>query len=206
VEILSEAIFAVAQSPWAFVLLAALLIVDGFFPLVPGETTVIALATLGASGHGPHPAAVLGVAILATAVGDSVAFWIGRSVGTSRWRWMRHARAMRARRWAANHIERTPGRVLVGAKFLPYARVAVTMTAGGSRLPARTFVFFSVIAASVYTVFHVVIGSVTGTIFASNPVMALVTSVALGLIVAGLIGVIAQRISRRRASSAHLGG
>ena len=196
-DVLSDVIFAAAQSPWAFVLLAALLIIDGFFPLVPGETTVVALATLGAAGHGPNPLAVLGVAIVATVLGDCVAFWIGRRVGMSRWRWMRHPRAVRAKEWAGGHILGTPGRVLVGAKFVPYARVAVTMTAGASSLSKRTFVGFSIVAASVYTIYHVVVGSVTGTIFATNPLMALVVSIGLGLLIAALIALITRQLQRR---------
>ncbi|MCU1583766.1 MAG: DedA family protein [Microbacteriaceae bacterium] len=194
-------VLTLVQSPWVFVVLAALLIVDGFFPLVPGETTVVALATLGASGHGPAPLAVLFVAIGATMVGDGIAFWIGRKVGPSRWAWMRRPKPARALLWAANHIEGRPGLILVVAKFLPFARVAVTMTAGASALPVRRYLLLSLVAASLYTVYHVTVATTAGTLLSAHPLIALASSVGFGLVSAALIAGLRRVMRRRKASS-----
>ena len=48
---LFDVILGIAASPWSLVLLAALLVVDGFFPFVPGETVVVTLATLSGLGY-----------------------------------------------------------------------------------------------------------------------------------------------------------
>lgn len=182
-------------------MVAALLIVDGFFPLVPGETTVVAVATLGASGHGPAPLAVLVVAIGATMIGDGIAFWIGRRVGPSRWAWMRRPKPARALLWAATHIEARPGLILVAAKFLPFARVAVTMTAGASALPVRRYLLMSFVAATLYSGYHVIVATTAGTLFAANPLLGLASSLGFGLVSAALIAGVRRLIRRRTRSN-----
>lgn len=195
---LSDLVFTVAQSPWALVVLAALLIVDGFFPLVPGETTVVALATLGATGHGPAPWAVLTVAVVATMVGDAIAFFIGRRVGLSRFRWMRRPHFSRMASWASRLIERRPGFILIAAKFVPFARVAITMAAGASALPVKKYLWVSFAAATLYTGYHVVVAMTAGALFAANPLLALASSLGFGIIAAAIIAGVRKLVAYRR--------
>ncbi|MET4781935.1 VTT domain-containing protein [Glaciihabitans sp. UYNi722] len=183
---LSDFVYALALSPWALIVLALLLIIDGFFPLVPGETTVVALATLGASGHGPAPLTVLLVGIAATLVGDGIAFLIGRKLGLTRWKWGRRPKVVRALAWATGRIADRPGLILIIAKFLPYARVAITMTAGASGLAVRRYLLFSLLAASIYTLYHIGVATTFGTLFASNPLTGLLVSIGFGLAIAGI--------------------
>lgn len=191
-------VYAVAQSPWALVALVALLVIDGFFPLVPGETMVVTLSALGASGHGPSPLAVLVVATGATMVGDGIAFLIGRSVHPDRWPWMRGSKAQTALKWASARIERSPGVILVGAKFLPFVRVAVTMTVGASGLPVRRYLVFSFLAATIYTGYHVAIALTAGGLFTGNPLLGLAASITFGILSGALIGGVHRLVTRRQ--------
>jgi len=193
---ITELVYLVAQSPWALAILAALLIIDGFFPFVPGETTVVALATFGASGHGPAPVAVFVVATGATMVGDGIAFLIGRKIGTQRGKFSRRPKVARAIAWASARIEHRPGLILVVAKFLPFARVAVTMTAGASTLSVRRYVLCSLVAAAAYTGYHVVVATTAGALLAANPFLALGASLLFGLLVAGVIAGVRRLVSR----------
>lgn len=197
----TDLVLTIVQSPWALAVVCALLIIDGFFPLVPGETSVVALATLGASGHGPAPLVVLLVAIGGTMIGDGIAFWIGRRVGPSRWAWMRRPKPARALAWAAAHIEGRPGRILVAAKFLPVARVAVTMTAGASDLPVRRYVLMSFVAGSLYSIYHVTVATTAGALLSSNPLIALASSLGFGVVSAALIAGLRRLVQWRRARS-----
>lgn len=204
----ADLVYAVAQSPWAMVVLVGLLVIDGFFPLVPGETMVVTLAALGASGHGPSPLAVLLVASAATMVGDGLAFLIGRSIHPTRWVWMRGSKAQIALHWASIRIERNPGAILVGAKFLPFVRVAVTMTAGASGLPVKKYLVFSFLAATIYTGYHVAVAITAGGLFVANPLLGLALSISFGLVTATAIGGIRKvvsRIARRRRPAAPSG-
>ncbi|WP_394769754.1 DedA family protein [Lacisediminihabitans sp.] len=198
-------IYAVAQSPWALGALVGLLVIDGFFPLVPGETMVVTLAALGASGHGPDPVAVLVVATAATMVGDGIAFLIGRSIHPARWVWMRGSKAQTGLLWASGRIERNPGAILVGAKFLPFVRVAVTMTAGASDLPVWRYLVFSLLSATVYTAYHVGVAVTAGGLFIANPFVGLAASIAFGLlsatVIAGIHRIVTGRAERARTAA-----
>ncbi len=194
-------VFALAASPWALAAMAGILVVDGFFPFVPGETAVVTLAALGATGHGPSPWAVLAVAVAATMIGDAVAFVIGRRLGLDRWAWMRRPRAARAFAWASEGLVRRAGVFLVAAKFVPFVRVAVTMTAGAGGLPVRRYLPISFIASSVYTLYHVLVAVLAGAAFAGNPLLGAL----VGIVLVVLFGVVfellgrANRLRRERA-------
>ncbi|MHC5797290.1 DedA family protein [Lacisediminihabitans sp. FW035] len=190
-------VYALAQSPWALAALVALLVIDGFFPLVPGETMVVTLTALGAAGHGPSPLAVLLVATGATMVGDGIAFLIGRSVHPDRWPWMRRPKAQSALRWASARIDRNPGVILIGAKFLPFVRVAVTMTVGASGLPVRRYLVFSFLASTIYTGYHVAIALTAGGLFTANPLLALAASITFGMLSAAVIGGVHRLVTLR---------
>jgi membrane-associated protein len=177
---------AIAGSPWAYIVMAVILIIDGFFPFVPGETGVVTLAALGAAGHGPVVWIVLVVAVVATMIGDAIAFVIGRRIGISRWGWMRRPRVTRAFTWAAAGLLRRPVVFLMAAKFVPFARVAVTMTAGAGRLPVRRYVPISFAASTVYTSYHVIVAVFFGTTFAATPLLGAGIAI-LAVIVFGVL-------------------
>jgi membrane-associated protein len=191
-----------AGSPWAYAVMAGILIIDGFFPFVPGETAVVTLAALGASGHGPVIWLVLVVAIAATMVGDGIAFLIGRTVGIERWSWMRRPRIARAFAWAAAGLVRRPAVFLMIAKFVPFARVAVTMTAGAGGLPVRRYLPISFAASTVYTSYHVGVALVAGTAFASTPLLGVGAAIVAVILFGVLFEIIGMRPRRAAARAA----
>ncbi len=192
-----------AGSPWAYAVMAGILIIDGFFPFVPGETGVVTLAALGASGHGPQVWLVLVIAIMATMIGDGIAFLIGRTVGIERWSWMRRPRVARAFAWASAGLLRRPTVFLMIAKFVPFARVAVTMTAGAGRLPLRRYLMISAAASTVYTSYHVVVAVVAGTAFASTPLLGAGVAIVAVILFGVLFEIIGMR-PRRAAEQARV--
>jgi membrane-associated protein len=193
---LTDFLTTLAGSPWAYVVMAGILIIDGFFPFVPGETGVVTLAALGASGHGPVVWVVLIVAIVATMIGDGIAFLLGRTVGIDRWAWMRRPRVARAFAWAAAGLLRRPTVFLMIAKFVPFARVAVTMTAGAGRVPVRRYLPISFAASTVYTSYHVVVALVAGTAFSSMPLLGAGVAIVAVILFGVLFEVIGMRPRR----------
>jgi membrane-associated protein len=196
---------ALAGSPWAYAVMAGILIIDGFFPFVPGETGVVTLAALGASGHGPVVWLVLVVAVVATMIGDGIAFLIGRTVGIERWPWMRRPRVARAFAWAAAGLLRRPTVFLMIAKFVPFARVAVTMTAGAGRLPTHRYLPISFAASTVYTAYHVIVAVVAGTALASMPLLGAGVAIVVVILFGVLFEIIGMR-PRRAAERASASG
>lgn len=183
----SQWIFSLALSPWAYVVLAGLLIIDGFFPFVPGETAVVTFATLGVTGHGPAPVAVFLVASGATMIGDGIAYLIGRRFGLARWPWMQRPRVLSMLSWATRGLIRRPAVFLISAKFVPIARVAVTITAGAGGLTLRRYLPISCAASVIYTGYHVVVAVAAGSAFAASPLLAAVVAIGTVIVLGGAI-------------------
>ena len=110
---------------------------------------------------------------------------------------MRGSKAQTALQWASGRIERNPGAILVGAKFLPFVRVAVTMTAGSSGLPVKKYVVFSFLSATIYTAYHVAVAITAGGLFIANPFLGLAGSIAFGILSATVIGGIHRFVAGR---------
>ncbi|HEY4268124.1 MAG TPA: VTT domain-containing protein [Galbitalea sp.] len=191
-EAITQFVLALAGSPWAYAALAALLVIDGFFPFVPGETLVVTLAVLSAAAHGPNLWIVLGVAIVASTLGDAIAFAIGRRVGISRWNWMHRPRVAKALAWAHRGFVNRPAMLMLTAKFVPVGRVAVTMTAGATGFPVRRYLGLALTASAIYTSFHVAVGLMAGSWLASSPLLA----IGVALVSVFVLGFVIDTITR----------
>ncbi|TCK20782.1 DedA family protein [Pseudonocardia endophytica] len=196
---MGEAILTLAASPWVLPLLFVLCTVDGFFPPVPSESVVIALAATSVTGHGPPLAAVVAVAALGAHVGDLIAYRIGTRVPLTRIPWLRGERAARATERLASLLRRRGAALIVGARYVPVGRVAVSMTAGATGYPWRRFVAVAVLAAASWSGYSVLIGLAAGTALGSNPLLAAGVGVGVGLSLGVGVDAVVRRIEARRA-------
>lgn len=71
---------SVSQTAWVYVGLFLFAMIDGFFPPIPSESAVIALASLSASTGHPAMLGVGAAAALGAFTGDHIAYAIGRHV------------------------------------------------------------------------------------------------------------------------------
>ncbi|MBN6189594.1 VTT domain-containing protein [Aneurinibacillus sp. BA2021] len=205
VDILNELIMQAIASPWLYLVLFAVTVIDGFFPPVPSETVLVAAAAVAAS-TGDGNLLLLGlVAAVGAAIGDNLAFLIGRRLGTSRFAWMRRPRVVTAFAYAQRALDRRSATLILGARYIPVGRVAVNMSAGALGFPWRRFLPLSLIAGASWSVFSLAIGLLAGAWIKDQPLL----SALLGIGVALVIGVVIDRIAaarRRRAPVAHLAG
>lgn len=205
VDILNELIMQAIASPWLYLVLFAVTVIDGFFPPVPSETVLVAAAAVAAS-TGDGNLLLLGlVAAVGAAIGDNLAFLIGRRLGTSRFAWMRRPRVVTAFAYAQRALDRRSATLILGARYIPVGRVAVNMSAGALGFPWRRFLPLSLIAGASWSIFSLAIGLLAGAWIKDQPLL----SALLGIGVALVIGVVIDRIAaarRRRAPVAHLAG
>lgn len=205
VDILNELIMQAIASPWLYLVLFAVTVIDGFFPPVPSETVLVAAAAVAAS-TGDGNVLLLGlVAAVGAAIGDNLAFLIGRRLGTSRFAWMRRPRVVTAFAYAQRALDRRSATLILGARYIPVGRVAVNMSAGALGFPWRRFLPLSLIAGASWSIFSLAIGLLAGAWIKDQPLL----SALLGIGVALVIGVVIDRIAaarRRRAPVAHLAG
>lgn len=190
---MGEMVLAFAASPWVLVALFVLCTVDGFFPPVPSESVVIALAAASTAGHGPPLAGVIVVAALGAFAGDLIAYRIGTRVPLERIPWMRGARGRRTTTRLRTLLRRRGAVLILSARYVPVGRVAVSMTAGATGYPWRRFVAIAVVAAVTWSGYSTLIGLGAGAVVAGNPLLA----AAIGVVTGVLLGLVADAVLRR---------
>lgn len=182
-----------AASPWVFAALFGFATVDGFFPPVPSESLVIALASLSASTGTPVLWAVVVVAALGAFAGDQIAFQIGRGVDIRRLRGFRGRRGQALLDWAERALRDRGASFIIAARYIPVGRVAVNMTAGALGFRRRRFVLLTGIAAVTWAVYSTLIGLGTGVVLGDSPVVGVVAGVIGGFV----IGLVVDWVLRR---------
>ncbi|HET6673284.1 MAG TPA: VTT domain-containing protein [Agromyces sp.] len=198
-EFLTDVILSLVQSPWVYVAVFTVCVIDGFFPPVPSETIVIAAAAAGAAtGEWGMLAGAIIAAAAGAILGDNIAFAIGRRVGLDRWRWMRRDSAQRAIRWAREGLHQRATVLILTARYIPVGRVAVNVTAGATGLSPRRFFGLSALAGLSWAVYSVSIGLFAGRWLSGNPLLAALLGIAIALTIGVVIDrVTASRVSRR---------
>lgn len=186
-----------AASPWLFAALFALVVGDAFLVILPSETAVVALAALSGATGTPSLAALLAVAAAGAIVGDSICFLIGRAVGHDRWRWQRQGRLGAAMARVRATVLRRTAALIFTARYIPFARIAVNLSAGASGMAYRRYLPLSAAAGCGWAVYNSAVGLVFGRLLASTPVLAIAVSV----VVAFALGVLIDRVVTRRGSA-----
>lgn len=198
-DILNELILQAIASPWLYLVLFAVTIIDGFFPPVPSETVLVAAAAVSAS-TGDGNLLLLGiVAAVGAAIGDNIAFAIGRSVGTTRFAWMRRPRVAAMFAYAQTALDRRSAALILGARYIPVGRVAVNMSAGALDLPWRRFLPLSLIAGLSWSVFSLAVGLLAGAWIKGQPLLSALLGIGIALVIGLVIDRVAAVRRRRRA-------
>ncbi|MFH8250976.1 DedA family protein [Microbacterium sp. B2969] len=172
---------ALAAGPFALPLLFALVLGDAFLVVVPGEAAVTAFGALAVSTGSPPLASVVLVAAVAAALGDACCYLLGRVVGLHRWRWMRAPRTQAAFAWARTRLDERTALVLFTARFIPFARLAVNLVAGASRLPAPRYLAVASCAALAWAAYQALLGAAVAAILPGGSAAAVVVSIVVAV-------------------------
>lgn len=187
---MTDFLMAAAGQPWAYAVVVLLCLLDGFFPPIPSESVVVAVAALAVS-NGPVALGLLVAAAAAGAfLGDNIAYLLGRRIGINRFAWMRRPVMQRAFAKAGTELEQRAVSMILVARFLPVARVAVNLTAGATRYPQRKFMAVSALSATLWAIYSVVIGAVAGTWLREHPLLGLIAA----MVAAGLLGILLEKV------------
>lgn len=182
-----------AGSLWVYVALAAFATIDGFFPPIPSESVVIALASLSVA-HGRPNLLLVGVAAAIGAwCGDQVAYLIGSKVDVRRLRNFRTDSGAKALAWAEHALVSRGSSFILAARYIPVGRVAVNMSAGALGYPRRRFMGLTALAGVTWALYGTVIGIGAGVWLQEHPLLA----VAVGVVVGTLVGLGIDWVLRR---------
>jgi membrane protein DedA with SNARE-associated domain len=184
----------VMSSPWLYVTVFGLALLDGFFPIVPAETSVITAGVFAASGS-PELLPLIAVAAGGAFAGDHISYALGRATGR---RLGARARRAKAMTWAQRAIAERGGLILVVARYIPGGRTAVTLTMGATGFPRARFTAFDAVAAVTWAVYSALIGYLGGQTFEGDPLRGLIFGLTLALAITVAVEVV--RYVRKRAS------
>ncbi|MGN9782129.1 DedA family protein [Nonomuraea sp. ZG12] len=188
-----ELLQQVMSSPWLYLALFGLALLDGFFPVVPAETSVITAGVFAATGQ-TNLALVIVVAALGAFAGDHISYALGRKAGG-------RIRQRKAFVWARDTLAERGGLVLVVARYIPGGRTATTLTMGAVRYPLRSFTFFDAIAAVSWGVYSGLIGFFGGMAFEQDPIKGLLLGLGIALSITAIVEVV-RWARKRRATKA----
>ncbi|WP_336215633.1 DedA family protein [Nonomuraea sp. LPB2021202275-12-8] len=184
-----ELLQQVMSSPWLYLALFGLAVLDGFFPVVPAETSVITAGVFAATGQ-TNLALVILVAALGAFAGDHISYLIGYKAGG-------RLRRRKAFVWAQSALAERGGLVLVVARYIPGGRTATTLTMGAVRHPLRSFTFFDAIAAVSWGVYSGLIGFFGGMAFENDPIKGLLLGLGIALSVTAIVEIVRWARKRR---------
>lgn len=194
---IQDVIVSHAGEWWTYLVTGLLCWIDGFFPPLPSESIVIAMAALSETHGGPVRLWLLLIIACAGAfAGDNTAYWIGRRIPLEKI--FRGARGARILVRAHDLIHRKGPEVLLSGRFIPGYRIAINMVAGYVRLPYKRFMVIDAAATILWAAFSVGIGLAAGSLFHDRPLLGIIVGVILGLVIGWIIERIGHWRERRK--------
>ncbi len=187
---------SLAGSPLVFLAMYLFATIDGFFPPIPSESLVIALASLSVAGGKPALLPVILCAAAGAFTGDQVAYTIGTRVKVRELRIFRSPRAQSALDWAQRALTERGASFIIAARYIPVGRVAVNMTAGALHFRRRKFVALTAFAAVTWACYSAAIGIGAGRALQGHPILAIVVGVVGGMLIGLLVDTVLSRWAR----------
>lgn len=179
------ALLALGASPWLLLAVLVLACLDGFFPPVPSESVVIAVAVLAVAGDVSWPFLVL-LALAAAAgawCGDLIAYTIGSAIPVDRLRLFRGRRGEAALTTTRHALARRGRTYILAGRFIPVGRVAINMTAGATGYPRMSFLRVAALASPLWAGYYAALGVGAGHVLQERPLLAVVIGIGCGVLV-----------------------
>jgi membrane-associated protein len=182
VEIINEAILHAAEQWWIYPILLTFCFIDGFAPILPSETLIVALGALSVASGEPNMWLVMLAGALGAIAGDNLAYLLGRKVGVDRFKWMRRPKVQKALHWARYELDKRGAMLIFTARYIPVGRVAVNWIAGTTGYPQRRFMVLDFFAAVTWAGYSAGIGIMAGAWVHDHPLLGV--AIAVGFAVA----------------------
>jgi membrane-associated protein len=178
---------ALSSSNWAYVVVLAVVAGDAVLPLLPGETIVVTGGVLSAGGELNAFLVFLAGAVGAF-LGDSACYWIGRRLGTrAAEKFLRGERGKRSLAWAERALDERGKTLIAVARFVPGGRTAVSLVAGTTEFPWRTWALADLVGVIVWSAYNTGLGRIGGTAFENQTWKGLLLAFGLAALTAGVL-------------------
>lgn len=180
---MDELVAGLAANPWALVVLAGVVFADAFLVIMPGEVVVTALGTVAVASGRPALWAVILIGGAAAFAGDVCCYLIGRRLHPRSWRLLQHPRLQSALDWASRRLRTHAATAVFTARFIPFGRLAVNLSAGAAAVPAMRYLPIAAAAATAWAAFQALVGAAIASVVPGGTVVAVTVSVVIALAV-----------------------
>jgi membrane-associated protein len=180
--------------------LVAILIpaLDAVIPVLPSETTIIALGVATAGSTDPRIALLVACCAAGAFLGDNLSYLIGRRFGPwAERRFFRGEKGARRRAWAERSLRQYGMPLIVVCRFVPGGRTAVTLCCGIIGYPRGRYVLATAIAGSIWAAYSFFLGRLGGKAFEDRPWVGLAVAFGVTIALTGLVELI-RRIKKSR--------
>jgi len=163
-----------SSSPWFYLIIFAIAVLDSVLPIVPSETLVIIGGVSAGLGNLWIPLVIV-VAATGAFIGDNMSYLIGREA--SDWVTRRQTRTNKGAARMAKIVEQVHergGLLLITARFIPGGRTALTLSCGVTKQPRRWFIGWAAVAAVIWGNYAALLGFIGGKSFEDNHTLAFV--------------------------------
>jgi membrane-associated protein len=163
---------------------------DALIPVLPSETAVITLGVATAGSTDPRIGLLVALAAFGAFLGDNAAYLVGRRLGpAAERRLFAGERGTRRRAWAERSLHRFGMRIIIGCRFIPGGRTAVTLTCGLISYPRRRFATGTAVAGIIWACYAFFLGRLGGKVFEHQPWIGLLLALGVAVAVSVLIEV-----------------
>lgn len=187
-----------SSSPWFYLIIFVIAVLDSVLPIVPSETLVIIGGVSAGLGNLWVPFVIV-CAIAGAFIGDNLSYSLGREA--SDWVMRRQNRTEKgARRMAAvvEQVHERGGLLLITARFIPGGRTALTLSCGVTRQSRRWFMGWAAIAAIIWGHYAALLGFVGGKSFEENHTLAFIIAFLTAFSITAMIEIVRWLIKRAR--------
>ena len=163
-----------SSSPWFYLIIFAIAVLDSVLPIVPSETLVIIGGVSAGLGNLWIPLVIV-VAATGAFIGDNMSYLIGREA--SDWVTRRQTRTNKGAARMAKIVEQVHergGLLLITARFIPGGRTALTLSCGVTKQPRRWFIGWAAVAAVIWGNYAALLGFIGGKSFEDNHTLAFI--------------------------------
>ena len=189
---------AISGSHWAYLIVLAVVAGDAVLPLLPGETIVVTGGVLSASGD-LNVFLVFAAGAVGAFLGDSICYWVGRRLGTrAAEKFLRGERGKRSLEWAERALDRRGKTLIAVARFVPGGRTAVSLVAGTTEFPWRTWMLADLAGVLFWSAYNTGLGRIGGAAFENQTWKGLVLAFGLAALTAAVLEGGRWALDRRR--------
>lgn len=163
-------------------------------PFLPGDSLLFATGAIAAVGSFDLYA-LMGLLALAAILGDTVNYWIGRSLGRKAYTldWINHQHLDRAQAFYENY----GGKTIILARFVPVIRTFAPFVAGIGRMSYASFIAYNIVGGIAW----VTVCSLAGYYFGAMEIVKKnFELVILGIVVVSCLPVVFEVIKAKQQS------